>query len=210
MRVIKICLYVLIIQNISYLYAYDYSWPVEYEFYESSTEKINKAVTDFIIDNPGMQVYIFNKWVNEKYEIKENEFKINDELCTLNLEKREWRPFGLVLCGSIFLQDVGYSVGFYIPYVSGVKKNYIRFVSYSSKIKKIEERNIINYKNKGTQKAFNDVEPTKQEIPIKESFEKNFLAKLPLEWEYKKPAALDRFFSKLLSLFRKRKNFIDD
>ncbi|MBQ9537841.1 MAG: hypothetical protein IJU95_01105 [Treponema sp.] len=58
--------------------------------------------------------------------------------------------------------------------------------------------------------AFNDVEPTKKEILIKESFERNFLGKLDLEWEYVQPAALDRYLSKLMSLFRRRKDFVDE
>lgn len=88
------------------------------------------------------------------------------------------------------------------------KKNYIRLFSYCTDLEFVEEKT--QRKRWGKYTAFNDVEPTRQEIPIKKSFEKNFLSKLDLEWKYEKPFLLDRGLSKFISLFRKRKAFSDD
>ena len=157
-----------------------------------------------------MQVFEFEKWVSDQYEPKNNELRFGRELCLLLLEEVEYIPFGEVLCGSVYLKEYSTVVSFYIPYVPGRKKNYIRFVSYYKNIKIVEGKAVIDYNAKGKSIPFNDVEPTKEEIPIKESFERNFLAKLPLEYEYQKPAALDRFLSKLLTtLYRPRKNFVN-
>lgn len=209
-RISKIIILALLLCT-SRAFAYDYPWAVEYEIKEDSLEKINTIVQDFVLANPDMQVFGFDEWVSEQYEPKNNELRVGRELCILLLAEEEYIPFGQVLCGSIYLKECGCSVSFYIPYVPGKKKNYIRFVSYNDKIEMVEGKAVINFKAKGKSFLFNDVEPTKQEIPIKESFEKNFLSKLPLEFEYQKPAALDRFLSKLITtLFRPRKNFVDN
>ena len=198
----------------SKLFAYDYPWEVEYEIKEPSIEEINKTVTKFIIENSEYQVYVFDRLINGEYTSAKNELEIHDSLYKLNLKKTEWIPFGKVLCGSIYLEDVGFTVYFYIPHVSGINKNFIRLVSYATygnNIIKHDGKTIIKKGTKHTKHYFfNDVESTKLEIPIKKSFEKNFLSKLPLEWEYQEPAALDKFLSKLLTtLYRPRKNFID-
>ncbi len=184
-----------------YVFSYDYPWAVEYEIKKDSLEEINQIIQNYINIKPEFHVYDLDL---DQKSISVNDS--NDVYYKLNLEKREWKPFGQVLCGSIFLRDVDAIIGFYVPYVPGLNKYFIRLVSYSENYKVDNERIVII---RGKYKSFNDVEPTKMEGPIKESFEKNFLSKLPLEYEYFEPAALDRNLSKFLSLFRKRKNFVD-
>lgn len=195
MRKIFFILFLLLTSNLS---AYDYSWHVEYEIKRDSLERINKIVSDFIYDHPEFQVY---KVDYTTYEVgtKTDDYK-------LLLGTDEWIPFGQVLEAKIYLDDVDAVINFYVPYVAGY--NLIRLVSYCTDLKQVGDDP--QRKKWGKYTSFNDVEPTKKEIPIKESFEKNFLSKLDLEWEYVKPAALDRGLSKFLSLFRKRKNFPDD
>lgn len=184
-----------------YVFPYDYPWAVEYEIKKDSLEEINQIIQNYINIKPEFHVYDLDL---DQKSISENDS--NDVYYKLNLEKREWKPFGQVLCGSIFLRDVDAIIGFYVPYVPGLNKYFIRLVSYSENYKVDNERIVII---RGKYNSFNDVEPTKKEGPIKESFEKNFLDKLPLKYEYVEPSALDRNLSKFMSLFRKRKNFVD-
>lgn len=204
---IRKIIFILVLLCCSRLYSYDYPWPVEYEIKKDSIYEINNIITKFIHEDSKFQTYDYDSGEYSRRRLKGSDESIKNELYRINLEKREWEPFGKVLCGSIFLEDVNAVVGFYVPYVSGSQKTYIRLVSYSRKFEKDGKKIVII---RGISKLFNDVEPTKNEIPIKESFEKNFMSKLPLEWEYVKPAAIDRRLSKLLSFFRKRKNFSDD
>ena len=174
------------------VFSYDYPWAVEYKIKEQSLKKTNMILKNYILENKVFQVFEAGHTSSE-----------SDKLL---LYEDNYIPFGKVLMGEIYLKDVNAIVHFYIPRIKN--NNYIRLVSYCKDIEMIEGK---VYKKKwGKFVSFNDVEPTKLEIPIKKSFEKNFLSKLPLEWEYQKPAALDRFISKVLTtMYRPRKNFID-
>ena len=207
MQGIKKITVILLLLSSYNLYSYDYPWPVEYEIKKDSIYDINNIITNFVYENNMLQTYDYDRVEYSRRRLEGANEWIKSELYKINLGKSEWEPFGKVLCGSVFLEDVNAVVGFYVPYVPGTQKTYIRLVSYSEKYEKVGEKIVII---RGVSKLFNDVEPTKKEIPIKESFEKNFMSKLPLEWEYKRPAAIDRNLSKILSLFRKRKNFSDE
>ena len=191
------------------LYAYDYQWPVDYVVDNDNIDEINKIVQDFIYDNPEFHVYKVDYTVYKNT----NTYKlgVRDENYKLLVEKKETAPFGDTLDCKIYLSDVDAVAFFFIPHIPGTGHNLIRLVSYCNDFKQIDE----NASSKKCKKwvaytGFNDVEPTKKEAPIKESFERNFLSKLPLSVEYIKPAAIDRGLSKFLSFFRKRKNFPDD
>lgn len=200
MKKIASLIIVWVVLSFCRLFAYDYPWPVDYKIKNQSLEEINEIVQKFVYENPEFHVYKVDRTT---YEVGSN----NDSY-ELLLEFNEYKPFGQVLEGTIYLKDVIAVVHFYIPHVPGKKKNYIRLVSYCNDFELVEGN--IHRKRWGKYTAFNDVEPTKQEIPIKESFEKNFMSKLDLEWEYEKPFLLDRGLSKFISLFRKRKDFPDD
>lgn len=189
------------------LYAYDYPWNVEYEIKRDSLEEINEIVQKFVYENPELHAYDLDWNAYDNNYPKGHELGIKNEYYKLNVEKKDVPPFGQALCITIFLRDVNAVVGFHIVYIPGRKKNYMRLISYSHTYEMVKEKVVII---RGKHKFFNDVEPTKQEIPIKKSFEENFLSKLDLEWKYEKPAALDRGLSKFISLFRKRKAFPDD
>ena len=199
MKNIKKLIILLFMLHFGRIYAYDYPWNVEYEIKRDSLEEINEIVQKFVYENPEFHVY---EVARSTYEVGEK-----NDLYELLLKIDEYIPFGQVLEGTIYLNDVDSVVHFYIPHISGKNKNYIRLVSYCTDLELVEGKT--QRKRWGKYTAFNDVEPTKQEIPIKKSFEKNFLSKLPLEWKYEKPAALDRGLSKFISVFRKRKNFTD-
>lgn len=207
MKKITNLIIILFVLSFCRLYAYDYPWQVEYEIKIDSLEEINNIVQDFVYNNPKLHVYDLDWDAYNRNEPQGHELGIKNEYYKLNLEKKDLEPLGLALCGCVFLEDVNAVVGFNIVYIPGRKKNYVRLVSYSKTYEIVKEKIVII---RGKHNFFNDVEPTKQEIPIKESFEKNFMAKLPLEWEYEKPAALDKGLSKFISLFRKRKNFTDE
>ena len=207
MKNIKKLIILLFVLHLGRIYAYDYPWNVEYEIKKESLEEINEIVQEYVYANSDFHVYDLDWDAYNKNEPQGHELGIKNEYYKLDLEKKDVVPFGQVLCGTIFLGDVNALVGFHIVYIPGRKKNYIRLVSYSKTYEVVDEKIAMI---RGKFNSFNDVEPTKQEIPIKKSFEKNFLSKLPLEWKYEKPAALDRGLSKFISVFRKRKNFIDD
>lgn len=206
MNIIKRLLLLIFVITFQKIYAYDYAWEVEYEIKCDSLEIINNSVMSLLCEKSYFQAFVLDWDAYNRYEPKGHELGIKNIYYKLCLEKKEYEPFGKVLQGDIYLQDVNSVVRFYIPYIKGRNRCYIRLVSYCNIL---ERKSNIICGIPGKYISFNDVEPTKKEIPIKESFEKNFLSKLPLEWEYEKPAAIDRFFSKFLSLFRKRKNFVD-
>ena len=191
------------------LYAYDYRWPVDYEIKYESLKTINKTVSDFIHEHPEFQVYALD-WDTYFRNVPDGpHIGIENEYYKLELDMEEVVPFGKTLCGNVYLEDVKAIVHFYIPHVLRENgQNLIRLVSYNMSLEKSEGQVI--RKEGGKYTLFNDVEPTKKEIPIKESFERNFLSKLKLEWEYVEPADLDKWLSKFLTFFRKRKNFPDD
>ncbi len=193
----------------SKLYAYDYSWTVDYVVDNDNIDEINKIVSDFIYENPEFQVYALD-WSTYNRNIPYGRnIGIENEYYKLELGMEDVVPFGNVLCGNVYLADVKAFVHFYIPHVLRENgQNLFRLVSYNTDLQ-ISEEKIIR-KMWGKYIPFNDVEPTKKETPIKKSFEKNFLSKLNLEYEYVKPADLDIWLSKFLSFFRKRKNFSDD
>ncbi len=207
MKKIVTLIIVWVVLSFCRLFAYDYPWPVDYKIKNQSLEEINEIVQKFVYENPEFHVYDLDWDAYDKNEPQGYKLGIKNEYYKLNLEKEEVEPFGHILCGGIFLEDVNAVVGFYIVYIPGRKKNYIRLISYS-KIFELHDGKIVI--SRGKHNFFNDVEPTKKEIPIKKSFEKNFLSKLDLEWKYEKPFLLDRALSKLMSLFRKRKDFSDD
>ncbi|MBR4385004.1 MAG: hypothetical protein IKP51_00610 [Treponema sp.] len=200
MKKIVTLIIVWVVLSFCRLFAYDYPWPVDYNIKNKPLEEINEIVWDFICENPEFHVYKVDRTT---YEVGSN----NDSY-ELLLEFKEYKPFGHVLQGTIYLKDVVAVVHFCILHISGKEKNYIRLFSYCTDLELVEGN--INRKRWGKYTSFNDAEPTKKEIPIKKSFEKNFLSKLDLEWEYEKPFLLDRGLSKLMSLFRKRKDFSDD
>lgn len=180
------------------LFSYDYAWEVQYEIKEESIEEVNKIIENFIISNSEFHVYRTDKFSTYLLGKKTNRYE-------LSLDEED-TYLGRSLFGHIYLKDVNATVGFNIHRVETNKKIYVYLLSYCSDLKETG----VPYEKKWSEYiSFNDVEPTKKEVPIKESFEKNFLSKLPLEWEYKKTAVLDRGLSKLLSLFRKRKYFTD-
>ena len=192
MNIIKRILIILFFLCSAKLFSYDYPWPIDYEIKEESLEKVNIILQDYIMKKKDLQVF--------------ESGHTTAEVDKLLLYEDNYIPFGKVLMGKIYLKDVNTIVNFYVPRIK--KKNYIRLVSYTKEVEIVKEK--IYKKKWGKYISFNDVEPTKAEIPIKESFERNFLSKLPLEWEYQEPAALDKFLSKLLTtLYRPRKNFID-
>ncbi len=196
-RINKIIILMLVLCT-SRAFAYDYSWPVDYQIKNDSINEIDMIIQNHIYNTPELHVYEIN-WNTYALGIKEDGLK-------LLVYFDECIPFGNILEGKIYLKDVNAVVFFYLPQIQG--KNYLRLISYCTDFYPIDEK---HYRKKwGSYTSFNDVEPTKAEIPIKESFERNFLAKLPLEFEYQKPAALDRFLSKLITtLYRPRKNFVD-
>ncbi|MBP5697379.1 MAG: hypothetical protein J6X11_12140 [Treponema sp.] len=207
MKKIATLIIVWVVLSFCRLFAYDYPWPVDYNIKNKPLEEINEIVQQFIYENPKFQVYDLDWKAYDNNIPNGSESGIKNEYYKLNLEKREVIPLGMALCGGIFLEDVNAVVGFNIVYIPGRKKNYMQLVSYSKTYEIVKEKIVII---RGKHNFFNDVEPTKKEIPIKESFEKNFLSKLDLEWKYEKPFLLDRGLSKLMSLFRKRKDFSDD
>lgn len=184
------------------LFAYDYPWPVDYRFNVSSKKdvtKVNEVVEQFVYDNPDLYVYTVNwKAYSEDTELKEEYLK-------LYLKYIDQEPFGKILDGTIYLEDVNTCVGFSILPVSDSDSGsvYITIDFYNKDIEKINEKIII--KQKCEWYSFNDVEPTEEETKIKESFEKNFLAKLPLETEYVDPGNLDKNLSKILRFLKKWK-----
>lgn len=184
------------------LFAYDYPWPVDYRFKINSQDEVNFVIEKFIYDNPEFQVYTVD-WDSylENSETKEDFF----EIC---LKYKERIPFGNVLMGNVYLDDVETKVSFYILPVSVLPSGavYLELGGYTKDLEKIGNK-IITKKNP-CWFSFNDVEPTQQEIPIKESFERNFLDNLPLEWEYVDPGTLDKTLSKIHSIFRKYKYVI--
>lgn len=192
---------------ITKLYAYDYAWDIEYEIKSESLEYINTTIQNFINEESVLQVYELDWDTYYKMEPEGQKYGIINNYYKLCLAKKNYEPYGNVLQGEIYLSDVKTVVNFYIPYLKDQKKTYFRLVSYCKDIKNIGS---LICGTPGKYISFNDVEPTKQEIPIKESFEKNFLSKLALEYEYIKPAEIDMKLSKFLTFFRKRKNFIDD
>ena len=203
----KITVIILLLLCSFSLHSYDYSWNINYEIKADSLEYINKTIQNTIYELSEFHVYELDWDSFNKNEPKGHELGIKNTYYKLCLEKTNYEPYGTILQGEIYLTDVDSVVSFYIPYVKGNNKYYIHLVSYC---KAIEKKDNKIFGKPGKYISFNDVEPTKNEIPIKESFEKNFMSKLPLEWEYERPAAIDRKLSKLLSLFRKRKNFSDE
>ena len=203
MQIMKKIITLIFLLFFSKLFAYDYAWPVDYRFKINSQDEVNSIIEKFIYDNPEFQVYTVD-WDSylENSETKEDFF----EIC---LKYKERIPFGNVLMGNVYLYDVETKVSFYILPVSLSPSGavYLELSGYTKDLEKIGNK-IITKKNP-CWFSFNDVEPTQQEIPIKESFEKNFLSKLPLEYEYVDPGNLDRNISKFLTIFRKRKNFQD-
>lgn len=183
------------------MFAYDYPWPVDYRFKINSQDEVNSVIEKFIYDNPEFQVYKIDL---ENYSA-DDELKDEDLQLCLSYVNRE--PFGIVLRGNVFLNDVNSDVGFSILPIkqSQEKEIIIRLNGYSKKLDIITlgEKTVVKKWQENF--SFNDVEPTQQEIPIKESFEKNFLERLPIECEYVDPGNLDRIISKILTVFRKNK-----
>nr|MCR5063580.1 hypothetical protein [Treponema sp.] len=174
-------------------------WPVDYEIKYNRLDEANIILWDFIIENPEYQVYTVN-W--KAYSI-DNDFK--DEYLQLCLYYEEQVPFGIILKGNIFLKDVNAKVSFNIHPVDKPPYGTVYLVlgGYSKDIEKNKDKIITK---KGCEwHSFNDVEPTEEETKIKESFEKNFLAKLPLETEYVDPGNLDKNLSKILRFLKKWK-----
>lgn len=207
MQDIKKLFFIMLLFCISELYAYDYPWEVEYEIKSDSLEYINRSVQNLINVKTELQVYELDWDMYKKNEPNGQELGIKNKYYKLSLERSEYVPYGKVLQGDIYLTDVNTVVHFYIPYVKGRNKYYIRLVSYCQSLEK-NGKKICGMPGKYV--SFNDVEPTKIEIPIKKSFEKNFLDILPFEWTYVEPASIDKRISKILSFFRKRKNFSDE
>lgn len=194
------------------LYSYDYPWPVEYLIKNESLEDINRTIQTYILNNPKIQIHVLKQGTYKLNMRMEEPYHIDKEMMNAleenGINTKNMYVFPKGLDTSIYLNDVDAAVHFSIVQfetgkivlrVSGYGKHKYEIVENQRRIKK-----------GGEMFSFNDVEPTKKEIPIKESFEKNFMSKLPLEWEYVKPTAIDRRLSKLLSFFRKRKNFSDE
>lgn len=205
MKNIKKLFFILFMLSFCRVWAYDYPWPVDYQIKNRSLEEIHKIIQELIENNSGYQIYEFD---SDSYFKNESHIGVKKNFYKLRLGVEELIPFGKVLTGGIYLSDIDIVIFFYIPYLSRAKKCCIRLTGYCSDIEDVDGQKCL--KRNWKSHAFNDVEPTKQEIPIKESFEKNFMSKLDLEWEYEKPFLLDRGLSKFISLFRKRKDFSDD
>lgn len=194
------------------LYSYDYPWPVDYQIKNINLENVNTIIQTYISDNPKIQIYVLNQGTYELNMRMKEPYHINNEMMNAleenGIKTKDMYVFPKGLDASIYLNDVDAAVHFSIV-KNGTGTIYLRLGGYGKHKYEIvsNQRRITKG---GEMFPFNDVEPTKNEIPIKESFEKNFLSKLPLEWEYVKPAAIDRRLSKLLSFFRKRKNFSDE
>ncbi|MBQ2206995.1 MAG: hypothetical protein II413_07290 [Treponema sp.] len=211
MRNAKKLIVVLFVLSFCRLYAYDYPWPVDYKIKNKTLEEINKIVWDAVYENPEFHVYVLDG-DGYKLSLKMDEpYKLSDGakewMTREGIIKDDWYYFPLSVDATVYLYDVNAAVHFFIPqFTTG--KIVIRLDHYSFGYELVEDQ--IRPKKNCKWFSFNDVEPTKQEIPIKESFEKNFLSKLDLEWKYEKPSCLDRGLSRFLTLFRKRKAFPDD
>lgn len=203
---------ILLIFNLTRLYAYDYNWPVDYLIKEQTQETANSVVETFINENPGFQFYVRDYAAENKSYKLDLEIadwpsvssQVNESLEKAGLEKIVSEK---VLRGTIYLEDADAFVYFQIIPITSPDRIFLRLSAYGlgTDIK----QGVITKKEDGKTFGFNDVEPVKKELPVKESFEKNFMSKLPLEWEYQEPARLDKAISKILSFFRKRKNFPD-
>lgn len=205
MRAIRKSIFIIVLMFLcSSVWAYDYPWYVDYKIIDLSLDDINFKIENYIKEHPQLTVYELD-W--EKFNKMNPEPGDRNQYYKISLEKRNYPPFEQVLCGEVFLCDVNSVVNFIVPSIKGNGENYIRLISYCKTLE-IKESDIISG-CPGAYISFNDVEPTKTETEIKESFEKNFLDKLYINYEYQKPSLLDSFLSKFLSLFRKRKNFID-
>lgn len=210
MNIIKRLLLLIFVITFQKIYAYDYAWEVEYEIKNKTFDEINQTVWEFVYNNPKFHVYILE---GELYQLRLEmlePYKLSDYatewMSKEGILTEDIYKYPMSVDSYIYLSDVDAAVHFFlIKFATG--KTVFRLDQYWIGYEFIDNRWQAKKDCKGYN--FNDVEPTKKEIPIKESFEKNFLSKLPLEWEYEKPAAIDRFFSKFLSLFRKRKNFVD-
>ncbi len=193
------------------IFGYDYRWPIDYRIKNYSLDYINKIIWDFVLANTEFHVYTMDVEeyklqlkLSEPYELSEY---AKNWMTREGIYDKNWYHFPTSVEATVYLKDVDAAIHFFLlRFKTG--EICLRLSGYGIEYELIEAK--VFPKKTCKWFSFNDVEPTKQEIPIKKSFEKNFLSKLPLEWEYEKPAALDRYLSKLLSLFRKRKNFVDE
>lgn len=194
-------------------YAYDYNWPVDYLIKDKSQEATNNIVESFIQENPEFQFYKRDYHAeNESYKMELGicdwpsvSPQVNEALEENGCEKIVPEK---VLGGCVYLEDIDSYVYFRILPIKSPDRIILRLTAYANGTD--VKHGVRTKKEDGRTYPFNDVEPVKKEFPVKESFEKKFLSKLSLEWEYQDPVFLDKSISKIMSFFRKRKNFIDE
>ena len=92
-------------------FAYDYSWPVDYQIKNDSINEIDMIIQNHIYNTPELHVYEIN-WNTYALGIKEDGLK-------LLVYFDECIPFGNILEGKIYLKDVNAVVFFYLPQIQG-------------------------------------------------------------------------------------------
>lgn len=201
-RIIRKLIALLFFLFSSKLFAYDYPWAVDYVFKYNTLKKVNETVQNFIYEHPEIQVFKTNgtDYLDEQkvQELKEDDLQ-------LYLIYHDMVPYGEVLMGCIYLKDVDTVAIFRIIPISSSSSNvvYIRLYGYGKNILYLNRKIILTPKGIGS--PFNDVEPNEEQEKIKESFERNFLDSLSLDWEYVDPGSLDRIISKIMRSYKDNK-----